>query len=98
VCHTVDNKVHNEEYHLLECNAKQSGRILSTFRRNMLHPSSGSSGSFACDLLLAGFYLGLLFASEDGGSTSLRNFGEIILDYMESHPQKIVLFKTESIS
>jgi hypothetical protein len=38
-------------------------------------------------LLLAGFWLGLLFNPEDGCTTGLQNAGELLLDYMALHPR-----------
>jgi hypothetical protein len=36
----------------------------------------------SCCPLLAGYLLALLLHPEDGGSTSLRNVGELLSDYM----------------
>jgi Zn-finger protein len=40
----------------------------------------------ACRLLLAGFWLGVLFDSEDGNITSLRNVGGLLSNYTALHP------------
>jgi hypothetical protein len=42
----------------------------------------------ACCLCLAGCLLGLVIALEDGNSTFLRNVGELLPDYTESHSNK----------
>jgi hypothetical protein len=39
-------------------------------------------------LILAGFLLGLLFDTEDGGSTFLRNMGGLLPDYTALPPRR----------
>jgi hypothetical protein len=63
------------------------------FLRNFLPPSSGSESKpgkqpatnkqqAICHLLLAGYFLGLPFNLEDGGSKFLWNVIELLPDYM----------------
>jgi hypothetical protein len=79
-----DNFILNlERYSLLDCNAVQFGKNL-TFWRNISLPSSGPKSNRSTTLalsrlclppIIAAFFLGLLFESEDGGRTPLRNAG-----------------------
>jgi hypothetical protein len=43
---------------------------------------------FAVNLLLAGYWLGLHFGSDNGGSMFLSNIGKLLLDYMALHPKR----------
>jgi hypothetical protein len=48
----------------------------------------------ACYLLHAGFLLGFLIDSEDGGNIFLRNAGCLSTDYRALYPKKIEFFKS----
>jgi hypothetical protein len=52
------------------------------------------SNSSKKSLLLAGYFLGLLFNPEDGGSTFLRNVTEFPIDYAVSSQKIFVVFST----
>jgi hypothetical protein len=45
---------------------------------------------YSCCLRLAGCLLGLLFDSEYGGSTFLRNVRELVPDFTASHPRRLL--------
>jgi hypothetical protein len=47
---------------------------------------SESKQNFACYLIHAGFLRGLFFDLEDGGDMSLRNVGQLSLDYTALYP------------
>jgi hypothetical protein len=48
---------------------------------------------FQRNLLPNSYLLGLLFGSEDGGSTFLQNTGEFLLDYMCYIPENGIYYK-----
>jgi hypothetical protein len=50
--------------------------------------NTGSKKASACYLIPAGFLLGLLFDSEDGGEIILRNVGCFSTDYTASYPRR----------
>jgi hypothetical protein len=50
-------------------------------------PCSPIEFNFACLLLLADCFHGLLFEPENGGDIFLRNVSEILLDYTAIHPR-----------
>jgi hypothetical protein len=66
-----------------------SGKHLTTFRRILLPPSSGSKFSLCLCLLLSRCFLRVLFDPEHGFSTLLRNVFELIPNYLASLPQTI---------
>jgi hypothetical protein len=68
-----------------------SGKLLTTFRRILLPPSSGSKLSLCLCLLLSRCFLRVLFDLEHGFSTLIRNVFGHILDYLASVPQTITL-------
>jgi hypothetical protein len=76
-----------EAYNLLGSKTVKSKRSSSTFRRNVLPPCLGSIRKRASDqqeasnkhsLTLVGFLFALPFNHENGGSTLLRNVGEVL--------------------
>jgi hypothetical protein len=63
------------------------GRRLPMFRRNVFHAPSGSK-STQNTVLVACCLFGLIFYSEDGVNTFLRNADKLPRDYMASHHRK----------
>jgi hypothetical protein len=63
----------NKPYSFLLCDYVYSGRNLSSFRKNILPPSSGLSSNQYCSCCFPACLLGLFFDTEDGDSKLLRN-------------------------
>jgi hypothetical protein len=61
--------------------------LLSTFSSSLLHnPTFRQANCSACQLLHAGFFLGLFFETEDGDSISHKSW--LSTDYNVLHPRK----------
>jgi hypothetical protein len=60
------------------CDAVELGRYSQKFRRNVLLPSSVPKNIY---------FLDLVFGRKDGSNVFLRNFSELLTEYMVAYPE-----------